>query len=66
MKRKVLESDGQQVHQYQHNKQRLSPSLAEHKKGTTTYNIEYQGPGFRQAHKLDGVKTYIKYIFIEM
>jgi hypothetical protein len=36
------------------------------KRGTTTYNIEYQGPGFRQAHKLDGVKTYIKYIFIEM
>ena len=33
MKRKVLESDGQQVHQYQQNEQRLSPSLAEHKKG---------------------------------
>jgi hypothetical protein len=36
------------------------------KRGTSTHNIEYQDPGFREAYTLDGVKTYIKYIFIEM
>ena len=34
----------------------ISPELAEHKKGTTTYDVGNSGSGLGQAHKYGGVR----------
>ena len=56
-----LNSDGQQLHQYQQNQQSpLTWTLWTQKKNTTTYEVGNPGPGFGQAHQCGGLNRLMR------